>query len=159
MDWVNGLLRAGSGRRPGRRGTGPWRAIGTGWSWSAGVRRLERCPRTADADVDVTLVDRTNHHLFQPLLYQVAAGILAPGLIAPALRRTVKKQANARTLLAEMYDLECKVVVARERTVGCWSWHGWRGRALLDRETWMAVRSATPPEHGGDSKPFLVSVR
>jgi NADH:ubiquinone reductase (H+-translocating) len=45
----------------------------------------------ADADVDVTLVDRTNHHLFQPLLYQVAAGILAPGLIAPALRRTVKK--------------------------------------------------------------------
>jgi NADH:ubiquinone reductase (H+-translocating) len=58
----------------------------------------------ADADVDVTLVDRTNHHLFQPLLYQVAAGILAPGLIAPALRRTVKKQANARALLAEVYD-------------------------------------------------------
>jgi NADH dehydrogenase len=70
----------------------------------------------ADADVDVTLVDRTNHHLFQPLLYQVAAGILAPGLIAPALRRTVKKQANARTLLAEVYDLdlERKVVVAKE---------------------------------------------
>jgi NADH:quinone reductase (non-electrogenic) len=70
----------------------------------------------ADADVDVTLVDRTNHHLFQPLLYQVAAGILAPGLIAPALRRTVKKQPNARTLLAEVYDLdlERKVVVARE---------------------------------------------
>jgi NADH:ubiquinone reductase (H+-translocating) len=71
----------------------------------------------ADADVDVTLVDRTNHHLFQPLLYQVAAGILAPGLIAPALRRTVKKQANARTLLAEVYDLDLErkvVVVARE---------------------------------------------
>src|SRR4029453_9828245 len=67
-------------------------------------------------DVDVTMVDRTNHHLFQPLLYQVAAGILAPGLIAPALRRTVKKQANARTLLAEVYDvdLERKVVKAKE---------------------------------------------
>jgi NADH dehydrogenase len=70
----------------------------------------------ADADVDVTMVDRTNHHLFQPLLYQVAAGILAPGLIAPALRRTVKKQANARTLLAEVHDvdLERKVVKAKE---------------------------------------------
>ena len=38
----------------------------------------------AGANVDVTLVDRTNHHLFQPLLYQVATGILPEGLIAPA---------------------------------------------------------------------------
>ena len=38
----------------------------------------------ADSPVDVTIVDRTNHHLFQPLLYQVATGILPPGLIAPA---------------------------------------------------------------------------
>jgi hypothetical protein len=60
---------------------------------------------------------RTRSLGFQPLLYQVAAGILAPGLIAPALRRTVKKQANARTLLAEVYDLDLErkvVVVARE---------------------------------------------
>jgi hypothetical protein len=60
----------------------------------------------ADADVEVTLVDRTNHHLFQPLLYQVAEEILAPGQIAPALRRTVKKQANDQTLLAEVSDLD-----------------------------------------------------
>jgi NADH dehydrogenase FAD-containing subunit len=40
-------------------------------------------------------VDRTNHHLFQPLLYQVATGILPDGLIAPALRSVVRKQANA----------------------------------------------------------------
>src|ERR671913_480900 len=52
----------------------------------------------AKADVDVTVVDRTNHHLFQPLLYQVAAGILPEGLIAPALRGVIKKQANARAL-------------------------------------------------------------
>ena len=44
--------------------------------------------------MDVTVVDRTNHHLFQPLLYQVAAGILPPGLIAPALRSIIKKQAQ-----------------------------------------------------------------
>src|SRR6185437_2796804 len=60
----------------------------------------------ARADVDVTLVDRTNHHLFQPLLYQVAAGILPDGLIAPALRRVVRKQENARTLLADVTDID-----------------------------------------------------
>jgi NADH dehydrogenase len=60
----------------------------------------------AHADVDVTVVDRTNHHLFQPLLYQVAAGILPPGLIAPALRSVIKKQANARALLADVHDLD-----------------------------------------------------
>jgi NADH dehydrogenase len=64
------------------------------------------------ADVDVTVVDRTNHHLFQPLLYQVATGILSPGLIAPALRRVLKKQRNTRTLLADVtsIDLESRVV-------------------------------------------------
>jgi NADH:ubiquinone reductase (H+-translocating) len=60
----------------------------------------------AHADVDVTVVDRTNHHLFQPLLYQVAAGILPPGLIAPALRSVIKKQGNARALLADVHDLD-----------------------------------------------------
>src|SRR5918993_4899841 len=60
----------------------------------------------ATADADVTVVDRTNHHLFQPLLYQVAAGILPPGLIAPALRSVIKKQGNARALLADVHDLD-----------------------------------------------------
>ncbi len=66
------------------------------------------------ADVDITLIDRTNHHLFQPLLYQVATGILSPGLIAPALRRVLKTQRNVRTLLAEVgdIDLENKLVHA-----------------------------------------------
>jgi NADPH-dependent 2,4-dienoyl-CoA reductase/sulfur reductase-like enzyme len=60
----------------------------------------------AGADVDVTVLNRTNHHLFQPLLYQVAAGILPEGLIAPALRNVIRKQANARTLLADVQDLD-----------------------------------------------------
>jgi NADH dehydrogenase len=60
----------------------------------------------ADADVEVTVVDRTNHHLFQPLLYQVAAGLLPPGLIAPALRRIIRNQANARALLAEVTSID-----------------------------------------------------
>src|ERR671910_298090 len=54
--------------------------VGGGFGGLNATRALAR------ADVDVTLVDRTNHHLFQPLLYQVAAGILPPGLIAPAIR-------------------------------------------------------------------------
>ena len=68
----------------------------------------------ARADVDITIVDRTNHHLFQPLLYQVATGILPAGLIAPALRSVVRKQANARVVLAEVQhlDLEGRVVHA-----------------------------------------------
>jgi hypothetical protein len=54
--------------------------IGGGFGGLNVVRALD------GADVDVTLLDRTNHQLFQPLLYQVATGILPPGLIAPALR-------------------------------------------------------------------------
>ena len=67
------------------------------------------------ADVDVTLIDRTNHHLFQPLLYQVAAGLLAPGLIAPALRHIVSRQRNAEAMLADVYDIDVdrKIVFAR----------------------------------------------
>jgi NADH:quinone reductase (non-electrogenic) len=58
-----------------------------------------------DPRIDVTLVDRTNHHLFQPLLYQVAAGILPPGLIAPALRSAVRTESNVRTLLGDVEDI------------------------------------------------------
>jgi NADH:ubiquinone reductase (H+-translocating) len=60
----------------------------------------------ARADADVTIVDRTNHHLFQPLLYQVATGILPDGLIAPALRGVTRKQPNARVVLAEVQTLD-----------------------------------------------------
>src|ERR1700754_1154984 len=60
----------------------------------------------AGANVDVTLVDRTNHHLFQPLLYQVATGIMPEGLIAPALRRVVRGQANTKVVLGEATDLD-----------------------------------------------------
>ena len=55
----------------------------------------------AKSDVDLTIIDRTNHHLFQPLLYQVATGILPEGLIAPALRRVVQKQKNTKVVLGQ----------------------------------------------------------
>jgi NADH:quinone reductase (non-electrogenic) len=83
--------------------------VGGGFGGLSAVQAL------AKADVDVTVIDRTNHHLFQPLLYQVAAGILPPGLIAPALRRVISDQANARTLLGEVsdFDLAQKTVLAQ----------------------------------------------
>jgi NADH:quinone reductase (non-electrogenic) len=66
------------------------------------------------APVEVTLVDRANHHLFQPLLYQVAAGILTEGEIAPPLRGILRRQGNARVLLAEVdgFDLDARVAHA-----------------------------------------------
>ena len=64
--------------------------------------------------VDVTLVDRRNHHLFQPLLYQVATGMLSPGQIAPPIRHVVRRYENVRVELAEVtgFDLDRRVVHA-----------------------------------------------
>ena len=64
--------------------------------------------------VDVTLVDRRNHHLFQPLLYQMATGMLSPGQIAPPLRHVVRRAKNVRVQLAEVsgFDLDRRVVHA-----------------------------------------------
>jgi NADH dehydrogenase len=64
--------------------------------------------------VEVTVVDRRNHHLFQPLLYQTATGMLAPGQIAPAIRHVLRKEKNVRVQLAEVvgFDLDRRIVHA-----------------------------------------------
>ena len=79
--------------------------------------------KLAKADVDVTVVDRTNHHLFQPLLYQVATGIMPEGLIAPALRRVVRGQANTKVVLGEVRELDLagRRVSVVARTARRWS--------------------------------------
>src|SRR5260370_2404613 len=59
-----------------------------------------------NAPAQVTLLDRRNFHLFQPLLYQVATGSLSPGEIASPLRAVVRKQQNTQVLLAEARDLD-----------------------------------------------------
>lgn len=81
--------------------------VGGGFAGVQAARAL------AHDDVDITIVDRTNHHLFQPLLYQVATGILSPGLIAPALRAMLKKQRNARVVLAEVEDIDLDTKTVR----------------------------------------------
>jgi len=91
-----------------------------------------------DPGVEVTFVDRTNHHLFQPLLYQVATGILPPGLIAPALRSAVRVETNVRTLLADVYDIDLE-----GRTVHA---HGPDTRPLeLPYDTLVVAAGATTP--------------
>ncbi len=71
-----------------------------------GFGGLEAARALRHASVDITLVDRTNHHLFQPLLYQVAtAGLSAPSIAAPA-RGLFRGQRNLSTLLAEVVDID-----------------------------------------------------
>ena len=69
--------------------------IGGGFGGLSAALKLKRAP------VEVTLIDRCNYHLFQPLLYQVATGALSPANIASPLRNILKNQKNTRVLLAE----------------------------------------------------------
>jgi NADH dehydrogenase len=80
-----------------------------------GFGGLPACRFLAREPVEMTLLDRRNHHLFQPLLYQVATGILSSGQIAPPLRQVLRKHDNVRVELAEVtgFDLESRVVNAR----------------------------------------------
>jgi NADH:ubiquinone reductase (H+-translocating) len=66
----------------------------------------------AAAGIDVTLIDQRNHHLFQPLLYQVATGILSPGSIAPVLRHVLRRNKNVDVVLSKVtgFDLDRRVV-------------------------------------------------
>ena len=98
----------GSRRRSGPSPEGTHRVVvvGGGFGGLPATRLLAR------ADVDITLIDRRNHHLFQPLLYQVATGILSPGQIAPVLRHIIRKHDNEQVEMAEVtgFDLERRVV-------------------------------------------------
>jgi NADH dehydrogenase len=74
--------------------------VGSGFGGLFAAQALKR------TDVDITLVGKTSHHLFQPLLYQVATGILSEGEIAPATREILRRQKNARVVLGEVTDVD-----------------------------------------------------
>lgn len=87
--------------------------IGGGFGGLWAVRALKSAP------VDITLIDRCNHHLFQPLLYQVAtAGLAAPSIAAP-LRHILRRQANVTVLLGDVYSIDpvTRRVLVGERTL------------------------------------------
>src|SRR5947209_11418490 len=74
--------------------------IGSGFGGLFAARSLAKAP------VDVTVIGKTGHHLFQPLLYQVATGILSEGEIAPPTREVLRRQENARVVLGEVTDID-----------------------------------------------------
>jgi NADH:ubiquinone reductase (H+-translocating) len=71
-----------------------------------GFGGLQAAQHLATAPVDMTIVDRRNFHLFQPLTYQVATGALSPGEVAYPLRAIFRRHANVRVLMAEVTDLD-----------------------------------------------------
>ncbi len=84
--------------------------LGGGFGGLNAAQKLKRAP------ADVTLIDRRNFHLFQPLLYQVATGSLSPGEIAAPLRGVLSKQKNAKVLLGEATDIDpqAKQIILRD---------------------------------------------
>jgi NADH dehydrogenase len=81
--------------------------VGGGFGGLTAAQRLKR------ADVDITLIDRTNHHLFQPLLYQVATGGLSPADIATPIRHILRKQSNVRVVADEVLGVTADEVVTK----------------------------------------------
>src|SRR6516164_4509144 len=82
--------------------------VGCGFAGLVAAKTLRGAP------VEVVVVDRTNHHLFQPLLYQVATGVLSEGDIAPPIRDVLRKQHNTRVVLGEVADVD---IDQRELTI------------------------------------------
>src|SRR6202521_3228221 len=87
--------------------------VGAGFGGLTAARRIAHLP------VQVTVVDRKNHHTFQPLLYQVATAGLSPGEIAAPIRWILRSHSNVEVLLEEVVDfnLEQKKVITKEQVL------------------------------------------
>jgi NADH dehydrogenase len=87
--------------------------VGAGFAGLTAARRVARLP------VQVTVVDRKNHHTFQPLLYQVATAGLSPGEIAAPIRWILRTRSNVEVLLEEVVDfkLDRKKVILKEQVL------------------------------------------
>src|ERR1700733_5417697 len=74
--------------------------VGSGFGGLAAAKALKNAP------AEILLIDRANHHLFQPLLYQVATSVLAPGQIATPIRGILRRQKNATVILGEVTGVD-----------------------------------------------------
>src|SRR5580700_751674 len=85
----------------------------------AGFGGLNAAQALASAPVSITVIDRKNHHTFQPLLYQVATAGLSPGEIAAPIRSILRRHKNIEVLMAEVigFDLERRMVQTAEQEV------------------------------------------
>jgi NADH dehydrogenase len=86
--------------------------VGSGFGGLFAAQALRKAP------MDVTVVGKTSHHLFQPLLYQVATGILSEGEIAPATREILRRQENARVVLGEVTDIDLTARTVTSHVLG-----------------------------------------
>lgn len=111
--------------------------VGGGFGGLAAAKALARSP------VDVVLVDRTNHHLFQPLLYQVATAGLAPGDIASPIRQVLRDQKNATVLLAEASGVDARARQVRVRVPE-------RGEVALDYDFLVLATGVAQSYFGHD---------
>ena len=84
----------------------------------SGFGALFAAKALAGAEVDIVMVAKTTHHLFQPLLYQVATGILSPGEIAPATREILSAQDNVTVLMSEVTDIDLAAKKLRAEALG-----------------------------------------
>lgn len=94
--------------------------IGSGFGGLFTAKALKR------ADVKITIIAETSHHLFQPLLYQVATGILSSGEIAPATREVLERQKNAEIFLGTVEDIDVEAKVVH------WSHHNRKRQVSYD---------------------------
>jgi NADH:ubiquinone reductase (H+-translocating) len=86
--------------------------IGSGFGGLTAAKALKR------ADVDIKMIAKTTHHLFQPLLYQVATGIISSGEIAPPTRMILRKQKNAQVLLGNVTHIDLANKTVRSELLG-----------------------------------------
>jgi NADH dehydrogenase len=110
--------------------------IGSGFGGLFAARGLRRAP------VDLTLIASTGHHLFQPLLYQVATGVLSQGEIAPTTREILRRQANATVLLGEVTEID----VASRKVVS----HTPLGETVTPYDTLIVAAGAGQSYFGND---------
>ncbi len=127
-----------------------------------------------DPEVAVTLVDRRNFHLFQPMLYQVATGALSPGEIAQPLRSVLRRQRNTTVILGEAVDLDVegrRVILSDggphrvrlpdrrdrrriTRTSGTTSGRPWRPGSRPSRTPWRSASASSSRSRPRNGKPI-----
>ena len=110
--------------------------VGAGFGGLFAAKRLRQAP------ISLTVVDRTNHHLFQPLLYQVATGILSEGDIAPPTRDILRRQANTNVLLGEVVEIDVADRIVTVEALG--------ERLLLEYDSLIVAAGAGQSYFGRD---------
>jgi NADH:ubiquinone reductase (H+-translocating) len=108
--------------------------LGGGFGGLVAAQKLKNAP------VDITLIDKRNFHLFQPLLYQVATGSLSPGEISAPLRGVLSRQKNVRVLLGEAVDVEPATRVVSLQDGG-----------LFEYDTLIVATGSQPSYYGNES--------